>query len=248
MNGNVYNKLTVFQTEQKGKDIKRVASIPVQRLKVNGSLMISCLGYDQKLDVLRIVSSDLSDGANGLVEMRLKREVLKCGTSQVKIPSFVQKKRLPADMDVVKAIHISSECNAFFLCDQEYYVLNARNDRNGDPCFSKARHYSEVTGDNDFGEFNGFQPTLSPDTYLILKGRSIYPVKFEGQSIRLDEQREIVRQDRRINGSLWAVKEIEEDKLAVGYFVGSELNIYVDRVLKRSIDIRMERTPFFMDD
>jgi len=46
MNGNVYNKLTVFQTEQKGKDIKRVASIPVQRLKVNGSLMISCLGYD----------------------------------------------------------------------------------------------------------------------------------------------------------------------------------------------------------
>ena len=57
-----------------------------------------------------------------------------------------------------------------------------------------------------------------------------------------------MRQDRRINGSLWAVKEIEEDKLAVGYFVGSELNIYVDRVLKRSIDIRMESTPFFMDD
>ena len=64
----------------------------------------------------------------------------------------------------------------------------------------------------------------------------------------LDDEREIVRQDKRIDGSLWAVKEIEEDKLAVCYFAGSMLNIYVDKVLKRSIDIRMERTPFFMDD
>lgn len=31
--------------------------------------MVASLGYDEKLDVLRIVSSDLSDGANGLVEM-----------------------------------------------------------------------------------------------------------------------------------------------------------------------------------
>ena len=69
MNAQVYNILTVFQTSPNGKDIKRVASIPVQRLQVNGSLMVSCLGYDEKLDVLRIVSSDLSDGANGLVEM-----------------------------------------------------------------------------------------------------------------------------------------------------------------------------------
>ena len=126
--------------------------------------------------MLRIVSSDLSDGANGLVEMQLKREVLQCGTNQTKIPSFVNKKRLPAEMDVVKSIHITPEHNAFFLCDHEYYVLNARNDRNGDSSFTKARQYSEVTGDLDVGEFNGFQPTLSPNTYLLLKGRSIYPV------------------------------------------------------------------------
>ena len=151
-------------------------------------------------------------------------------------------------MDVVKTIHITPDHNAFFLCDQEYYVLNARNDRNGDSSWSQARPYSEVTGDVEVGEFNGFQPTLSPDTYLLLKGRSIYPVQFGSKSIRLDNLREIVRQDQRIDGSLWAVKEIEEDKLAVGYFAGSMLNIYVDRVLKRSIDIRMEKTPFFMDD
>jgi len=170
--------------------------------------MMACLGYDEELDVLRIVSSDLGEGANGLVEMRLKREVLHCGTKEAKIPSFVKKHRLPADMDVVKAIHITPEHNVFLLCDQEYYVLNARNDRNGDSSFSKAKHYADVTGSTESGEFNGFQPTLSPDTFLILRGKCIYPVQFVGHNIKLDSQREIVRQDETIDGTLWAVKEI----------------------------------------
>ena len=79
-------------------------------------------------------------------------------------------------MDVVKTIHITPDHNAFFLCDQEYYVLNARNDRNGEASFSKAKFYRDITSNFDSGEFNGFQPTLSPDTFLLLKGRCVYPV------------------------------------------------------------------------
>ena len=58
-----------------------VANVLVQKLEVNGSLMEACLGYDEELDLIQIVSGDKMQGATGLVVMKL-RDVLNCHSNR----------------------------------------------------------------------------------------------------------------------------------------------------------------------
>ena len=57
-----------------------VVNVLVQKLVVNGSLMEACLGYDEELDLIQIVSSDKMQGATEHVAMKLQ-DVLRCQTN-----------------------------------------------------------------------------------------------------------------------------------------------------------------------
>ena len=80
IDGEVYNQLKVYQRTE--SIVIEAVSILVQKLEVNGSLMEACLGYDEELDLIQIVSSDNIEGVTGLVVMKLK-DVLKCRNSRL---------------------------------------------------------------------------------------------------------------------------------------------------------------------
>jgi len=80
IDGEVYNQLKVYQRTE--SIVIEAVSILVQKLEVNGSLMEACLGYDEELDLIQIVSSDNIEGVTGLVVMKLK-DVLRCRNSRL---------------------------------------------------------------------------------------------------------------------------------------------------------------------
>ena len=61
INNEIYNELKVYQKTE--NTVTVVANVLVQKLEVNGSLMEACLGYDEELDLIQIVSGDKMQGA-----------------------------------------------------------------------------------------------------------------------------------------------------------------------------------------
>ena len=83
----------------------------------------------------------------------------------------------------------------------------------------------------------GFQPSLSPETHLLLFGHVVFYVKFVASEIRLDSDRPIVR--AAAGGNMWSVREIAHNTLVVGFFGKNAVEIYKDGELHRSIRVGM---------
>ena len=160
--------------------------------------------------------------------MKLHGEVLE-SNNPTEIPSFVNFRELPDGSEQCNVIHVTKSNNnsAFFIGGNSYFVLT-KNNADDDHHFSQVKPFSDIIEEAGSGNFMGFQPSLSPDTFLLLKGKAIYPIQFVANEIRLNPAREIVRQDANTNGMMWAVREIADNVLAVGYFSGQQkIDIYV---------------------
>ena len=177
--------------------------------------------------------------------MKLNGEILE-SNNPTEIPAFVNFKELPDSAEQVNAIHVTkNNHSAFFIRGNSYYVLMKNVTENGstegEEHFSQTKPFSDIIEEAGNGNFMGFQPSLSPDTFLLLKGSAIYPIQFVANEIRLNPAREVVRQDANTNGMMWAVREIADNVLAVGYFSGSnKIDIYVGNNLQRSIEVGMK--------
>ena len=80
--------------------------------------------------------------------------------------------------------------------------------------FSTIRPYNSIHPDAE-GSYMGFQPSMRPETYLLLFGHIVFQVQFVANEIRLDPARPIVR--RANSGQMWAVREIADNTLIVGF-------------------------------
>ena len=90
-------------------------------------------------------------------------------------------------MDLVKAIHCTSDHIAFYLCDNEYYTIDLKHKiTHTSTGFSEAQSYSKISKLASKSKLKGFQPSLSQNTFFLLKGSCVLPVKFVGNKIQLD--------------------------------------------------------------
>ena len=62
----------------------------------------------------------------------------------------------------------------------------------------------------------GFQPGLKSDTFFLLTANRIIPIQFVANQMRKHPERPIVER-LGTNSMMWAVREIAENTLAVGF-------------------------------
>lgn len=100
----------------------------------------------------------------------------------------------------------------------------------------------------------GFQPSLSPDTFLLLQHSGMYPIQFmPGGVISLHPTKRVIRlpdDDSDEGGGqsmwgeveyplMWAVREFAPDQFAIGFFNRRKLHIYQGDTLQRYIEVDM---------
>ena len=98
-------------------------------------------------------------------------------SNPTEIPEFVKFKELPDSAEQVNVIHVTQNHSAFFIRANSYYVLTknvsedgSNNADDGEEHFSATKPFSDIIEEAGHGNFMGFQPSLSPDTFLLLKG------------------------------------------------------------------------------
>ena len=162
----IFNQLTVFDNTNPHRFVK-LASMPVQECN-EGGLLISCLCYDKSKDVLRVAMAAAgSDNDGSYREMKLCSEVLESSNNLTKVPAFVKVKQIPENMGAVSNMHlVAASSQIFFICENGFFSLTV--DKNtGTESLSDAKPYDSIES-GATGRFMGFQPSLSPDTHLLL--------------------------------------------------------------------------------
>ena len=79
----------------------------------------------------------------------------------------------------------------------------------------------------------GFEPSLSRDTYFLLLDEAIVPIQFVGPDMRKASRREIVRPGN--HETMWAVREIAHDTLAVGYRSCGYFDVFMGNTKVKSV-------------
>ena len=87
------------------------------------------------------------------------------------------------------------------------------------------------------GHFMGFQPSLNTDTYLLLTASCVIPIQFVNDKIQKHPNRPVIH--RNDSYTMWAVREIAKDTIAVGFFDRQDIEIYVYDQLTRTISVGM---------
>ena len=83
----------------------------------------------------------------------------------------------------------------------------------------------------------GFQPGLGPNTFLLLTDNRVFPIQIVDNVLKMHPTKAIVRQKE--GGTMWAVREIAEETIAVGFFDRADLEIYYNGTLQTTINLGM---------
>lgn len=152
---------------------QKLASVPIEECSVGNGFIISCLCYDQEQDVLRISMSSAGQSNNGNYrEMSLMSEVLESSSNLTEVPSFVKVRQIDADAGSISNMHLDKATSqVFFICDDGYFATSTSTSGST----TEFKPYTTIH-DGANGNFMGFQPSLSPDTFILLQSNGIYPI------------------------------------------------------------------------
>ena len=82
----------------------------------------------------------------------------------------------------------------------------------------------------------GIHPTcLDSSTEFLLRSNGVFPIKFSGGLVTLDQSREVVRSQNQ--KAIWCAREIAPNTLCVGFFGSHGIEIYEGKELKRSVEV-----------
>ena len=139
-------------------------------------------------------------------EMKLNSEVLECSSNLDEVPSFVQVRQIAQAAGSVIHIQLDKATSqAFFICDNGYFAIKIDSNTGMQSSVLDYRPYTDIDPGAS-GQFMGFQPSLSADTFLLLQHNAVYPIQFQPEgTIRLHPTKSIIR--RQDGAMMWAVRE-----------------------------------------